>query len=800
MSETVLGAVSRRHLLATAAVTAATGVGATVLPAPAAAGRQPVNDDDIMAAIQLACGTMQSVFNADDNDIPWFGHHVVPYAQAESRFLFSPEFQETHVPGRHLNALLSARDLGARVDYAAIAKHRDAAYLSLSREVPLPQGRRSPEHPRGTLFLPHNVREAMHALFALYRWSPPDASGARERMERMIAAINQFWTPRRAWDRSALVAAQPDIELAEWAGPFISGMARAVGPLTKYWNATRERGAESIPARDLLGVLRDKAMEHFGPTGVGIDTGGHTHSITCALSGLALLAESTGDTELMDRVWAYWQVGLTDMRDEIGWSIENLGDNTDRGEVNNSGDILETALILGRNGHPSLLNDADRFIRAHILPSQLVDTGFIKSPQRPYADSVRDVARRSKGAFGFPAPYGHWPQWHYAISFNLDIVGGATASLCEAYRQVTRRDGQVLTVQLWFDADTPHATVRSPYRNGGVLRVTPKQAGDIRIPLPSWTDRSAVRVDGHRRPTFDADGALVVSGAPARRPVQVTIPLPQREIDLGHRSSGIRVRLRGDEVASMESFGQDLTFFPPVPARPLPSRAKGLVARWSFDRPDNPVPDGSGAGHAATVYGSGRIGSDEGLPALLLDGRGFATAGNPTGLNFARRDFSVSLRFRTQMTNIGRLISKGSYGWTPGYFISVGHGGAGHIGVGVGAGQRPGAVGSVEMWSREGGFNDNRWHHVVLVVDRAGEWIRLYVDGSLRPVEQRLNTLGLAGDSGLRLPPDAPAVASSMNALTLGCHLGWGEMFVGAIADVRLYDNALGQAEVAALA
>ena len=40
------------------------------------------------------------------------------------------------------------------------------------------------------------------------------------------------------------------------------------------------------------------------------------------------------------------------------------------------------------------------------------------------------------GAFGFPAPYGHRFRGATRISFNMDIVGGATASLCEAYRHV----------------------------------------------------------------------------------------------------------------------------------------------------------------------------------------------------------------------------------------------------------------------------------------------------------------------------------------------------------------------------
>ena len=71
---------------------------------------QDVNTTDVRSAIELGCRTMSSVFNADDNDIPFFGSYVRP--QAELRF--SAAHSEAHVPGRHLNALLN-RDRGVRM-------------------------------------------------------------------------------------------------------------------------------------------------------------------------------------------------------------------------------------------------------------------------------------------------------------------------------------------------------------------------------------------------------------------------------------------------------------------------------------------------------------------------------------------------------------------------------------------------------------------------------------------------------------------------------------------------------------
>ena len=37
---------------------------------------QDVNITDVRSAIELGCRTMSSVFNADDNDIPFFGSYA----------------------------------------------------------------------------------------------------------------------------------------------------------------------------------------------------------------------------------------------------------------------------------------------------------------------------------------------------------------------------------------------------------------------------------------------------------------------------------------------------------------------------------------------------------------------------------------------------------------------------------------------------------------------------------------------------------------------------------------------------
>jgi hypothetical protein len=298
-----------------------------------------VNTTDIRSAVELGCRTMSSVFDRDDNDVPFFGSEVWPNAQL-SFFKFH---SEAHVPGRHLNAFLNAEDaFGIHVDESVIQKHARAAFLSYSGPIPLPLNRETIDgKPR--LFHPHNIREGFHALYALVKFRQSER--ARQLAEASIAAITKYWDPETGWDRKYL---EGQLDLVVVDTSLITGLGRAIGPLVKYYRATQDR-----PALDLAVILKDKAVaEFFSASGEFSASlfGSHVHSTTCVMSSLAQLADLTKDIGLMQRVQKFFDNGLKQISNDLGWSPDSIDDPvTDRGEVNNTGDIMETALLLGKS-------------------------------------------------------------------------------------------------------------------------------------------------------------------------------------------------------------------------------------------------------------------------------------------------------------------------------------------------------------------------------------------------------------------------------------------------------------------
>ena len=515
---------------------------------------QDVNTTDILAAIRLGCDTMCRLFNADDNDIPFFDIQALPNPQMS----FTWAETEAHVPGRFLNALLAAEDAaGIAVAAADVEKLTDAALFAFSGPIPLPLNRQEQGGPLQN-FLPHHIREGFHALCALAKFRA--SSRARELAEAAVDAIFRLWDPGDGWDHSR-IRSEYRLTIHEPIN-FLNGLGRAIGPLVKYFRATAYG-----PALGLAAVLKEKAAEeYFAETGAFHPAhGAHCHSTTSTLSGLAQFADLTGDAKLLSRVKAFYDNGLWEIRDQIGWSIETTksGPNYGRGEANNTGDILETALILGRWGNAEYYHDAERILRCHLLPSQLRDVSFIPQPANPEnIDGKRDVARRIVGSFGLPAPYGHYPKGIEVVKFNTDIVGGVVGSLCEAHREAVRYDEAGHRVNLLFDSDTPDISVRSPYTSSA-LRVVLHRPGPLWVRLPPWAADAEVGVSGTREPRRAGDH-LLFARPPVGQPVDITFPFAAEELTLNNPAGPIRVRLRGDAVTAMDNHGADLTFFDPI--------------------------------------------------------------------------------------------------------------------------------------------------------------------------------------------------------------------------------------------
>ena len=512
-----------------------------------------VNTTDIRSAISLGCRAMGRIFNPADAGLPYMYTRIWP----DGWLGFSPYHGAIQMSGRHLDALLAAEAaLGLELDEDAVDQHTRASFASYSNGLPLPCNHSEPGGPLVAVD-EHTIRESFHGLHALVRHRASDR--AREVAEAGIRRILETWSPATGWD-SAAIEAEYGFGLTQ-RPTFIEGLGRSIGPLVKYHRATG-----FSPALELAQLLAAHATDRYFLADGSHDTarfGEHAHSTTCVTSSLAQLADHTDDHVLLERVRAFYDHGLRGIRDDVGWVQEGSNDNSkpEQGEMNNVGDVIETALILARHLGDRYFDDAERFLRAQLLPSQVRDLDFMHEVEG--GDERRDIRNRLLGIFGFNAVYGHLPAGLSEAAPSLDIVGGAVASLCAVYQAVVRRENGVTHVDLLFDHETDEITVGSPYTGPG-LRITPRAPGDVVVRLPGWVDQEALRIDGRPVGGQVQGSRLRLANPTVGTTVAIEFPLPEHDLVLRHRRDEIRARLRGDEVIGMDCLGAGLAYFPPL--------------------------------------------------------------------------------------------------------------------------------------------------------------------------------------------------------------------------------------------
>jgi len=167
-------------------------------------------------------------------------------------------------------------------------------------------------------------------------------------------------------------------------------------------------------------------------------------------------------------------------------------------------------------------------------------------------------------------------------------------------------------------------------------------------------------------------------------------------------------------------------------------------------------------------------------------------------LDFGENDFSIT--FWVQYDDeapAARILSKGQKAWTPGYYAGIDADGKIETGLGTSETGDPEEAVTLKTTTA---FNDEEWHAVAIVYDRANATARIYVDGVAQTVSAVSGTGGAVDteDDSLFVYPALENLdgARPDTPLTLSGHNGSEDFFRGELDDIRLYRKALSETEV----
>ncbi|MHB0999097.1 MAG: hypothetical protein ACYC27_07615 [Armatimonadota bacterium] len=445
---------------------------------------------DILKRIELGARYVCDMLDADHDNMPYFY-----IERREDGTVFGGSFGKVmemdlpQVTGRAIDTLYYAEEFAGY----AIPHDCDEAYTRhllgcFDNEYGLPS-LPNPDAP-GKIFLDgHSMREDLEGLtWLIRRRGNQKAREYADRMLRVLRSVtddNTGLSPELVRDKG-----MGDIFLTIGDIQTINS-GRLVGALVKYYRLTG-----SLLALELAGIYSRNVIQHsFSKEGLITDNAWyHIHSITSTLSGVLDYALMVNAPDLVESVQRVYEVGLREFYSTYGWVLELAWLETNQGEVNQIGDLIQVQLILAAHRDPRYYAQAETWMRSALMPSQVLDDSFAKNSPNPKGDFERDMKERMIGGFGFPTPTAHLKNEDSRVN-TVDITQGAVQAMCEFTRYIIAESDLGIQVNLLFTWENELAKVESSLPEEGRLRIQVKKPSNLIVRIPERIVDGSLRVE-----------------------------------------------------------------------------------------------------------------------------------------------------------------------------------------------------------------------------------------------------------------------------------------------------------------
>lgn len=485
----------------------------------------PWYDADLEKRLELTLPYLENMLDADHDNEPFFG--TDRYQDSTAGAHHALEIGIPHVTGRACDIFYGIEAAtGMKLPENVEADYVRYLYSCCEVEDNLPVYY-DPDKNNEAFVQFHNLRECLEAL--VWRIRLRDCDRARKVadgfLNTLIALTNE---ETGCMDYQKAVAMGKGEKFASIQIPLTMGQGRLVGPLMLFYQETGDLRALKLAqqyAESTLSIcfeedgrLRDAAHNHV-------------HSITSTLSGILYYALCAGRGELAQKIEKICEVGLAPAMSSYGYVREQLWIESEQGESNQVGDLIQIYLMLAGMGKTAQwYGHAERFMRGGILPAQVLETdSFLKDHPNPENDSWRNMSARAIGGFGFPTPTTRFEPGKGGVN-TIDITQGAAQAICAFREKIITRDAMGIHLNLLFSAKTPYADVTSHLPVEGRLEIDLKARGALWVRMPQNIEAGTFSVqcgntalpfiicNGYAvLPVQEAGTALTISFQPAQK-------------------------------------------------------------------------------------------------------------------------------------------------------------------------------------------------------------------------------------------------------------------------------------------
>lgn len=468
---------------------------------------------NIKDAIAIGMRHMNSLFDRDRDNEPFF--YVNCMADGTGKMFHSVNIGIPHVVGRCLLACMMG-EKATGIPFPEEGLQILERYCKSSFDNPDNLNSYfDPEKEGARCIEFHNMREGLYGLWALI--AGRDSQWARDKAHAMLVTLDSVTDAEGRWSLDLI--AQRGMK-DRCFGVCVPNAARMVDPLLAYYDCTGDP-----LAMKLAGLYANQGLNTmFTTEGRFADmekSSGHVHSITSSLSGIADYAVRTQNRPMLDACVSIMERGVPEYFSSWGWGDEvfpeHPADVVSRGEINQTGDVVRAALLLGNAGYPRFYDLAERYLRGMLLPVQHREAElreFLKDKENPADDSERDVVRRSVGGYAMQRPNDRMRPGDWPVS-TLDITSGAVHAMSACYQQRVKVTEDSCTVNLLFDCDNDVVKIQSGLPLTGRVTFTARQAMKrFRLRVPDGVDPATLHAElNNKAHAFPMDGIYADVGA-----------------------------------------------------------------------------------------------------------------------------------------------------------------------------------------------------------------------------------------------------------------------------------------------
>lgn len=413
----------------------------------------------------------------------------------------------------------------------------------------------------------HSQREVLLALAGLVRWRGLGWAG--ELGSRLVRTLDGYILENGDWDfyRMGAIARQGGVPLSQPVLDFyatlkgfalIGNTGRMIEALLEFYLAAGDGAALQLAER-LSRIHFDVSTRPDGSTPAAEHI--HTHSLFGTYRGLLQYGLLARQPVYVERIAETYKTTVKRHVRSSGFISHDLGKETD-GETAAPGDAAQLALWLSRAGYPEFLDDAERIVRARILPSQI--TGLIGLAPRleDGKDEHQNLDRRMLGAFG-----GMHSHSHGGKNPTTDITASDLHTLCDIYTHIVEGTPLGLQVNFHFDFEDERICLHSSRDQAAHVDILLKLPQPLFIRIPGWAPCESVRLrlNGQPTPPGWMGRFLMISKQPGPAQIQVEYALPVTYLDETTDGVTYHFTWRGDEIISMTLNTDWLPFYPPTP-------------------------------------------------------------------------------------------------------------------------------------------------------------------------------------------------------------------------------------------